>query len=340
MIHLVSGLIPDMQEVLASYYPTTVLMIDDNARFLKSIIAILDDSRFHYKPFDSPHFALDFLNNLYKLPNTKKQYVTPYEDSVCVSTYKTIYNFSRFTDISTILIDYEMPGITGVEFCNSIKLDSPIECVMLTGVATSALANKIMHSKIISHFIKKNDMNFAKRLMEVMLDSQNNYFKQEMVGVQKMCSSVRDGLYIATDEYKQFFNHVVLKREASEYYLLDECGSYLLVNKDKSLSAIFVWNRQEGMRLFNRFSGQFDLSTINKIASGDSVICFPYKTEHVNPQDLGVFIHPTTRYSDQISYAWVDDVSYFIKSQHITFFDEYKAKIAFSEQYCSTLFNA
>lgn len=328
-----------MREVLAFFYPTTVLMLDDNASFLKSVIAILDDSRFHYKPFDSPHFALDFLNNLYKSPIKTQQYIRPYGETITVSVLPIIYNFSRFISIATLLTDYEMPGINGVEFCDAIKPQQRIDCIMLTGVATSALANRAMDGKIISHFVKKNDVNFAQNVMKIISDSQIEFFKKATKELKDLCQSLKINLFINEPVYKQFFNEQILSQNFSEYYLLDECGSYLIVKKDKSFSAVFVWNKNESDKIFNTFKGKYELSVLNKIVSGENIICFPYKNGTVESFDISVFIKPAKKYNDEISYVYVEDASYLVKAEHITFFDEYKSKIAFSEQHFSTLFN-
>lgn len=326
-----------MSEVLASFYPTTVLLVDDNSSYLKSVIAILDDSKFCYKPFDSPHFALGFLNNLYRPPYSVRQFIQPYRDYVSVSTYRILYNFSRFTNISTLLIDYEMPGITGVEFCNAIKSDTKFNCVMLTGVATPALARNAMDNNVISHFVKKNDFNFSEKVMEIIRTGQIEFFKRELRELVTICRSVGYDLYILKNEYKQFFNDIVPK-DSEGYYLLDGCGSFLSVKNNK-FSAVFVWNKHEGEFLFRNFRNEYDLSVLNKLLSGETIICFPYKTENITPENLGVFMHTATKYNDEISYVYVEDASYFIKSQNIIHFEEYKSKLAFSDRHFSTIFN-
>lgn len=328
-----------MNNILASFYPTTILMVDDNSSFLKSVIAILDDTKLHFKPFDSPHFALDFLNHLYTPQTIVQQSVKPYQNTFSLSTYQTIYNFSRFTNISTLLIDYEMPGITGVEFCNSLNTSTPLDCIMLTGVATLAVANKAMTSKIVSHFMKKNDLNFVEKVMELITESQTTFFRNEVNKIVEICNSVNYKPYVFTPEYQEFFNDIIIKQKYYEYYLIDGDGSYLMIDADKNLSAVFVWNKKNSDEIFNLFAGKYELSVLNKLASGENIICFPYRTEQISVENLGVFIKPAIKYNDDIHYVYVQDATYFVKPQHITFFDEYKAKIAFSEQHFSTLFN-
>ena len=47
------------------------------------------------------------------------------------------------------------------------------------------------------------------------------------------------------------------------------------------------------------------------------IICFPYKSEELSDQNLGIFINDATHLNEDISFVELDDVSYFIDTSKV-----------------------
>lgn len=322
-----------MKDILFSYHPTTVIMVDDSTNFLKSIIAVLDSDNFFYKPFNNQALALKFLEEFYSIDNKHKdEILSSFNDKLLFSTYKSVYDFYRFTNISALLIDYEMPGINGLDFCKIIREKFSTKCIMLTGVATSALAIKAINDKLISAFIKKSDHEFSKNVINILNQCAYNFFKLKFDFIlneykNNYCS------FLSINSFKMFFNEVILSKNPCEYYLLDDNGSYLLLSETGKVSAVFAWNNNAVSDIYENFRGKFDLATVNKLMSGKEIICYPYKTEKIDFKELSIFIYPAVQYNNEISYVFIEDADYFINRKYIISYYDYKDKISFPNKH-------
>jgi CheY-like chemotaxis protein len=75
--------------------------------------------------------------------------------------YKVIYNPRRYEEISTVIVDYDMPSMKGLEFCE--KLQNPyIRKILYTGVAGEGLAIEAFNKGLIDGYIRKGDPNQMK----------------------------------------------------------------------------------------------------------------------------------------------------------------------------------
>ena len=151
-----------MKPIAILHCPTSVLIIDDNINFLKSTIAMLSDIDMCLIPYDRPNSAANFIENIYtKNQINIKDYIYNYDNNCIFAGYKLIYSKLRFSTISSIFTDYEMPGINGIDFLKRIK-QNDIFKIMLTGIATDALADKALEDNLIHYFIKKNNFSTPK----------------------------------------------------------------------------------------------------------------------------------------------------------------------------------
>ncbi len=123
------------------YFPTQVILLDDDADFLEGVTLMLNKC-LSFKIFQSAQQALDYVNNAYKNVHIQER---------CYSNYKTgplepdplthididklhleILNGSRFQTAFTVIVDYSMPEMNGLEFL--LQLKNPfIKKVLLTG---------------------------------------------------------------------------------------------------------------------------------------------------------------------------------------------------------------
>ena len=134
----------NQKQITCCYFPTTILFVDDKLSFLKSLMLSLD-KKLAYQLFNNPTQTLDFLHNNYKpgtftdnwlstLKNSDENNKTTHSliDIDVFSIHKEIYNPDRFQEIAVVVVDYAMPDMDGLEFCQHLK-DSQIKKLMLTG---------------------------------------------------------------------------------------------------------------------------------------------------------------------------------------------------------------
>lgn len=106
------------------YYPTSIILVDDNKKFLQSLrLRLSDYSCFFY---DNPKEALEFLNNSYNFEPFINRSLLSDEDKHIEQSlaglnikkiHHEIYNSNRYQEISILFADYSMPYVNGIEFC-------------------------------------------------------------------------------------------------------------------------------------------------------------------------------------------------------------------------------
>lgn len=234
------------------YYPTTVVLVDDDRKYLKSLGFILDVKKMAPRFFSNPQEALDFLQKykpvsfvdkcLIKREDVRIDHRTTDLDLRAIRAQ--IYNPNRFSEISVVIVDYAMPSLNGLELCSLIR-DKPFKILLLTGEAGEEIAVKAFNEGIIDKFIRKDATDFQNLLSNAIFELQQQYF-------QNLSKVVVDAL---SDEYGyplndpvliQLFDQIYQKNELSEYYLTDEYGSYLFLDIEGNPSWLAIKN-EDGM---------------------------------------------------------------------------------------------
>jgi CheY-like chemotaxis protein len=227
-------------------FPTTVLFLDDKSRFLESLVLNLDEN-FPYKMFTNADDALNFLANDNKLAKSHHNWLENRKsgedgefsegpthivvDINIADIYKEIYASNRFSEISIIVVDYAMPGMNGLEFARKVKqLESNAKIFMVTGEAEDSIAIQAFNEGIIDRFVKKNAPGFYTELNIAINQLHKEYFDELSENIINNLSAnpnccLNDAVFI------EFFQEFCWHNNIIEYYLIDELGSFLLLDK-------------------------------------------------------------------------------------------------------------
>lgn len=81
----------------------------------------------------------------------------------------------RFNTPAVVVVDYSMPQMNGVLFCESIR-NLPCKKILLTGLADDAIAIDAFNRKLIDCFIRKSDPDAVSRLETEILRLQREFF--------------------------------------------------------------------------------------------------------------------------------------------------------------------
>lgn len=222
------------------YYPTTVLLVDDDASF----ISILEDSmKTPYRSFTNPYDAIRFLlSSEVTFSSLEKNCLTDespadYDTSSfsvdITPIYKEIYDPARFDEVSVVIVDYQMPSMNGIEFCKSIR-SSHFKIIMLTGEATHELAINAFNNCNIDKFIRKSTPNLHDELAKAIADVQFKHFQDVSSYVLNSFLNSRNPLssFLQNESFVSFFKEVLRKNKISEFYLLNNSGDFLFITKE------------------------------------------------------------------------------------------------------------
>src|ERR1700738_518164 len=150
------------------YWPTPILLVDDNPSFLENFSSALDEN-FSFILFDNPHQALKILtekNSIFNEISSLATFVNSneYDDENPLKKIDysklsdLIYHKKRYNEISVAIVDYTMPKMNGVEFCKKIS-NSRLKKIMLTGDAGYEVGIKSFNHDLIDAFVPKDTVN-------------------------------------------------------------------------------------------------------------------------------------------------------------------------------------
>ena len=237
-----------LNQLACSYHPIKLILIDDNSIFIENLT--LELSSYLVKSFVKPKNALDFLQNYqhpetvashiehlntqelegYSLDMNDNQHLHTYIDLRCIDFYEKIFSRIRFEEYAIVVIDQVMPGLEGLEICKKLR-DKPYKFIMLTAEAGDDLARVAFNQGLIDHFIKKDAPDFVEQLHGAIDKLMRDYFyEQSHTFMEALIKSptcvLSDARLINTlKEYMQ-------KNNIIEYYLLNETGSFLMLEAD------------------------------------------------------------------------------------------------------------
>lgn len=164
-------------------HPTTTVLIDDSDSFLKSLSFQLDP-QLPSQTFHDTTVALDwFARNTpsCELPlhvNFDNLGQSPDQPSVAVDVrriHRLCEQRQRFTIPSVLVVDYSMPQMNGVEFCQALQ-HVPCKKILFTGAADEKIAVDAFNRGLIDRYIKKSDDDALDRLELEIVAMQRAFF--------------------------------------------------------------------------------------------------------------------------------------------------------------------
>jgi len=251
------------EKMKCCYFPTTTIFIDDDWDFLVLSSMKLEKNA-PCKLFKDPVAALEYINHDYTTqPFYKKFFTKPSygdaEDNRTVSVdytkiYQQIYDPNRFSEITGILVDYAMPGLTGRDFCkialSSCDWRNWNNIILLTGESTLEVATEMIQERLINGYIFKGDSNYVRKLAGIVSDRQAEYFEQNselFLDLMMDASGPEEGhsACFKNPDYIHFFYQMVERYKPIEYYLIDQSGSYIFLNEHGTVSWLIVQNEAD-----------------------------------------------------------------------------------------------
>ena len=244
------------RNISSCYYPTLAVLIDDNQRFLTNISFELD-AKLAYRLYEKPIQALQFLkeecranplatkclssnagSENYGLKTTYHAVNVDLE-----AIYKEIYNQNRFNEVSVLIVDYSMPEMNGLEICKQL-MNTPIKKIMVTGEADETLAVHAFNEGIIDRFILKNSPGFGDAINNAISELQKKYFLELSQPIIKNLITEPSSC-LDDPQFVDFFHQLCQENQISEFYLIENTGSFLLLNYSGKPSWLIVKNESD-----------------------------------------------------------------------------------------------
>ncbi|MBR1734396.1 MAG: hypothetical protein IJ730_02950 [Alphaproteobacteria bacterium] len=279
-----------MGNVLSCFFPTTVVLVDDDPTFLNFLKLSLEGMPIVCKAFSDAQVALDFINassvdnslDYTNLIRSGEEGTSEWK-SILLNIgglHTEIYSSNRFNKISLVISDYQMPNMNGVEFCSKI-LGKGIQKILLTGLADDKIAIDAFNLGYISQFFRKN-LSFD--IKNAVNRTINKYFKIYTDYILQHASLGE--LYHLNDPiFSDFFNKIFKQDDFVEYYMLDSFGSYLMLKSNGQKRILNVLTEIEFSRLLDVAieSEEADTETIQKLQSRKFMLVYHNRNGSLPP---------------------------------------------------------
>jgi CheY-like chemotaxis protein len=305
-----------MHTIKPFYFPTTVTFVDDSATFLSNLCLQLEP-QLAFRLFSAPGEALEFVNSRPRPGPSGEPLFAPFRDrtdedvahqviALSVNTVrKQVHNAQRFLATSVVVVDYDMPGMNGLEFCRRMT-DPAVRKIMLTGKADEHIAVQSFNEGIIHRFIRKQDASAVTMLNRAVRDLQSAYFDD-------VCQSIVDTL--ADSEYAFLRDEALAERvrELSsslgivEHYL-SYCPSGLLMLDSAGNAYLLIVHTSESLRGLREIAVEQN-APAGFLAALDSRRSLPYfwQSDGHYPADCVAwedYMYPATQFSGRQEYVY------------------------------------
>jgi CheY-like chemotaxis protein len=242
------------------YYPTQIVWVDDDEIFLQSVCGRFENT-FNIKTYSSPDECLSELQNksvisaeLPLLKGSKDHEEYDLIDHMPVdinlnSMHALRNNDKRYDETSVIIVDYNMPGKTGIDLCYELR-SSPVKKILLTGEASNQLAVDAFNKGIIDCFIRKDEPTLSADLISHVKRLQLQYFIETS---NPLLSHLEADYKLpqSDPQFSDFFEQWSKENNIHEYYLIDKNGILLTQNKSGEVK-YFITHTDRSLDTFTK----------------------------------------------------------------------------------------
>lgn len=227
------------------YHPTTVVLVDDNEAFLRSLTLEMPEGMACHG-FTSPEAALEFLNQPIDLAPLVDRCFTlnRCHDGEAVIHLdlgvieQEINYLQRFRRVSVVLVDYAMPSVDGMQFCERMT-DSYARRAMLTGVADEKLAVEAFNAGLIHRFIPKHKATAVEAVIAFIAELQRDYFNQYLARLKTALAIDPPG-FLVEPVIAIRVRRLMLDEAIAEYYLVNDPPGFIMLRSNGTMVRLLL----------------------------------------------------------------------------------------------------
>ncbi len=230
-----------MLQIPAFFFPTTVLVLDDDKHFSQMLKQLLG-KQFIIRTFSDPDEIAHYLNQktvcMEKVPLNTFPLTSPQK----VRSF--LQSGASHHLVSVLITDYQLEKTTGLELLE--KLNPPhIKRILMSNFADSAVVNQAYNDCVIDAFLPKLDQEFISKLKNTIEDMQKRFFInycndffEAKLNTSKLCDKT----------FADFFTQMLAKFEITR----------LVTNNDLSMFELESERRREKIYLHVAEKQDFD----------------------------------------------------------------------------------
>lgn len=302
------------------YFPTTILLVDDDELLLQHLKSSLGNI-YNVLTFTNPEQAEPLVNN------QKLTYKRFFSESLTASslvnhqtqnnTYVAVEwdlkqiidlpnSINKIEEISVMVVDYNMPNTTGLDLCRKIN-NHFIKKILLTGEADEKKAVEAFNSSLINIYIKKGEANTIDDLQSYIDILSYRYFIELTEPLRQSLEA--SGTKIFSDpKFIELFTNLLKEKSIKEYYFVNKNGTFLLIDNYNNKYTFVIYDEE---KLVSDFIEPYQLipeldNYIKQIQEKKLIPCFEPNLEpaFVEPQKWKNYLCQPQELKGEKDYYW------------------------------------
>jgi CheY-like chemotaxis protein len=222
-------------------HPSLAVLVDDSPSFLRSLAFQLEPT-LPRKAFHDAYAAIDWIRQQSfdaarpegLLSGSVDTYPRSSQQCAVALDIDQIHQISlrprRFMTPSVLVVDYSMPQMNGVEFCEALS-DLPCRKILLTGTADENVAVAAFNRGLIHRYIRKSDDDALDQLGTEILALQQDYFTAQSDSMRGFLA-LHDYRFVIDPTVGRLVGEVCKRYQIVEHYLFPNPAGVLLFDSD------------------------------------------------------------------------------------------------------------
>lgn len=290
------------------HHPVKVVFLDDNQAFLNALSMEFGQKE-NFVMLTSPDEVMCLINQTTEgaVESGMLMNKSNMDDSRS-GLLDLIYDKSRFNQVAVLVVDYEMPTINGVEFCEKLK-DKTLFKILLTAEADKDIAINAFNNGTIDKYILKTTHNLHAEILSSIDELTDRYFNERSKIPLKINGDSLERL-LSDEHYKKVFHDIKTSNDALEYYLVDSVGSFLFLSKNAKPTWLIVCDQSKAHEQAELLMGySFSSDSIQSIKSQESILFLLSDSEYKEPaSQWSKYIFEAKKLNEGYSYSVVHGV--------------------------------
>ncbi|MGJ7917048.1 hypothetical protein ACI48D_16440 [Massilia sp. LXY-6] len=222
-------------------HPTMTVLVDDSPSFLHSLRFQLGPA-FPSIAFSDTGAAIAWLRRHAAAPAALAGLLSPSVDTYTFAPQP--YNIAlhieqvcgirlqpeRFLTPSVLVVDYAMPGMDGIAFCEAVR-ELPCRKILLTGVADERVAIEAFNRGLIDRYVRKSDVHALDRLEAELTRLQEGFFLAQSETL-RMLLALHDYSFVNDPAICGLVRELGARHKIVEHYLYNSPPGFLMMDRD------------------------------------------------------------------------------------------------------------
>ena len=252
-------------ELVPYFHPTQIVLVDDDIDFLGNLTLQLE-ADLAYLLFDSTAKALTYVNDGQPQDGTRQRFFRiagsePRSISVAEANAparvtldtdairREMLFTNRFSRISVVMVDYAMPQMNGLEFCE--RIDNPyIKKILFTGVATEADAVDAFNRGVIDRYIRKSEHQVYEHLNRTIRELQHAHIRDTFAAAGEVFE-VESPSFLEDPAVASLMATLAAGHGFVEHYLCANPPGFILIDGDGRMRRLVLYDGAERARQMN-----------------------------------------------------------------------------------------